>query len=890
MRVFGNLVDVRSGEGGLVVRSTVTLFGLIAAHTLLETARDTLFLTRLPPERLTWVYAALAGFALVAGRLNSQFVRNFGRRNALIFTLFVAAYGSVVLYLVPQTPLTFYALYVFSGLLGSVMVVQFWMFTGRLFTVAQSKRLFGLVAAGGVLGAVAGAGLAVPVVSRLPVELLLLAAAALFLFTATLLTSVRGDDAGIPVGGAAGSSLARGLALFRDNPYLGRLALLIAVSTGAVLATDYLFKSVAAARLAPSELGPFFAQFYAGLNAVALAVQLLVAQALVRRVGVIMAFSVLPFLLLLGTAATAVTGGAMLAVLATKGADGALRHSLHRICSELLWLPVPEGVRTQSKVFIDTVVVRGTQAITAALLLGATTMASGRAGVLAAVIAGLALAWLMLAMGLRRPYLELFRSALQANRPIPADEGVRLDLDSVEVVVEAMSSRDPARANAAIDLLASSGRSRLIPALVLYHESPDVLQKALEVIATPERSDWLPLAARLLEHDDQPVRFAALRALARVGHRASIEGRLLDISPAVRAHAAYWLAEARPEAPVELGEVQQILQMTGEAGAQAGIGLLEAIAAEGRQRWADVVLQAAESGDPRVTAAATRAMAKVADERFIPFLIRRLAFREGRAAVREAIVQLGEPALEALERALRHPDTDPRVRRHIPRTISRFGTQAAADVLAEQLAFETHGVVRYKVLRGLGRMAAEHPVRVDAAALEAQTRLNLVEHFRLAGLRAPLMAAAPAALGARRVHDLLVGLLNDKVDQALERAFRLLQLIHRQENLRLVFHASTAQDRQVRAQAMEFLDTLTLDASDPALRELLRLAVDDLPWPARLSRAAGWAGPAPASVADVMRILGRDSDEAMRTLAKHYQRLVAQPGLHSITTEVPRAG
>ena len=29
------------------------LLGLIAAHTLLETARDTLFLTRLPPERLT---------------------------------------------------------------------------------------------------------------------------------------------------------------------------------------------------------------------------------------------------------------------------------------------------------------------------------------------------------------------------------------------------------------------------------------------------------------------------------------------------------------------------------------------------------------------------------------------------------------------------------------------------------------------------------------------------------------------------------------------------------------------------------------------------------------------------------------------------------------------
>jgi len=32
----------------------------MAAHTLLETARDALFLARLPPSRLAWVYLAIA--------------------------------------------------------------------------------------------------------------------------------------------------------------------------------------------------------------------------------------------------------------------------------------------------------------------------------------------------------------------------------------------------------------------------------------------------------------------------------------------------------------------------------------------------------------------------------------------------------------------------------------------------------------------------------------------------------------------------------------------------------------------------------------------------------------------------------------------------------------
>src|SRR3954454_2435029 len=53
--------------------AALTLFSIVLAHTLIETARDALFLAALPPTRLPWVYGLIAVVTLagrrVAGRM-----------------------------------------------------------------------------------------------------------------------------------------------------------------------------------------------------------------------------------------------------------------------------------------------------------------------------------------------------------------------------------------------------------------------------------------------------------------------------------------------------------------------------------------------------------------------------------------------------------------------------------------------------------------------------------------------------------------------------------------------------------------------------------------------------------------------------------------------------
>jgi hypothetical protein len=784
-----------------------------------------------------------------------------------------------------------FALYLWSALLATVVSVQFWMLAGQLFTVAQGKRLFGPVAAGGVGGAVAGATLAAGALETMSVQSLLLVASALFLATAFGLTTVRTDELVAPdyvAEAAAAEAKKKGLrAMLREVPYLWGVAALVAISVAATLTTDYLFKSIApvAAERLHLPLGAFLARYYAVLNAASLVVQLFVAGRVLRRFGVIGGLLVLPALLLLGGTASIVLGG-VLAVMATKGADGALRHSLHRVSTELMVLPIPGEVRGRAKSVIDTTLARGVQAGTAAAILALAWFDLATPRTLAIVVAGLAVTWLLVAMSLRRPYLDLFRQALRRGS-LDMEDAPELDLGSVESVLEALSSPEPATVQGAMELLSQKGRARLIPALILYHHNEEILLRALELVARPDRTDWVPLTERLLAHPSERVRVGAVRALRNHSH--ALDKARSDPSPAVRAHAAFCLAHCEGRTDLTTDPlIAELLAAPGDAGRAARVAILDSIRDHADPRWADTILailrEATGPGgdgesrraDPELVEHAAAAMAVVKDPRFIDELVNMVHVRDRRSVVRQALVAYEDDAQEALEKALLDPATDAHLRTHLPRSISAFGNQRAADFLTKVLAGDLPGIVRYKALRGLGRLVADHRVRVDHGAIEREILANLTENLRLVALMLPLeegqQSAPDRTTGCGR---LVLGLLTDKHEQSLERAFRLLQITHKNEDLRSVHLAVRSGDKRTRANALEFLDALSFAGKTDGKvrsesRRLLRLVVDDLTPADRVARA-GEAVPAkPASYEDSLRLLLRDRDEALAGLAAYH--------------------
>src|SRR4026209_676121 len=68
---------------GPVAAATAVLFAILAGHSMLETARDALFLSSLPASRLPTVYVAIAVLAFALAAANRLLTRRFSRRGTL---------------------------------------------------------------------------------------------------------------------------------------------------------------------------------------------------------------------------------------------------------------------------------------------------------------------------------------------------------------------------------------------------------------------------------------------------------------------------------------------------------------------------------------------------------------------------------------------------------------------------------------------------------------------------------------------------------------------------------------------------------------------------------------------------------------------------------------
>ena len=195
------------------------------------------------------------------------------------------------------------------------------------------------------------------------------------------------------------------------------------------------------------------------------------------------------------------------------------------------------------------------------------------------------------------------------------------------------------------------------------------------------------------------------------------------------------------------------------------------------------------------------------------------------------------------------------VRRHIPRTLSRFGNERAAAILLDGLArAELDGVVRFKILRGLGRMRTDAPsLRLDRGALLALARTTIARVGSLEALHHGLQTADESL--RTPAHALLVALVARKVRMAMERMFRLLDLLDPGEPFERIWSGLDGADAARRASSRELLEYVI----DPSLRgEVLALV-------------EGRADRGGLTFAASVAALSRDESAPLRALAAEYR-------------------
>ncbi len=854
---------------------------VMAAHALVETARDSLFLSDVAARHLPYAYLGIAALSWGVLRASAALSARVPDRRLLLAASLVGVAAIDVAFYVLLSPgdvAGLFALYVVSGATVTVVTVQFWLLLEDSVTATEAKRTFAPVAAGGVAGALVGALLARAIVAWTSPRALLLAAAGIFLLASALPKHLLGGvgPARAPAASATAPAPAEHRSVLGLRDYQRRMVATIVLATTVVTGVDYVFKSEAAAALPADELPEFFATFYVGLNATALVVQLAASGKVLRGIGVSRALSVMPTLLAIFAALFAWAPGLVAAML-LRGTDGALRHSLQRTGVEMLYLPLAGEARGRVKAAVDGLGHRGGQALSSLLVLAAVSLGLGPRAIGVALLV-LVLVWLGALLALRPAYLGLYRARLD-----PRDAARRarpdLDLHALEAVLETLNSEDDRAVAAAIEFLEASGRTRSIPHVLLAHPSRRVVLRALDAFARDRTTAAGDAAAARLDHPDPEVRAAALRTVLAIDPRSPAAAALaLDRSPAVRATALVGTlvasggggsTRARLALAARNGSDTTRRALAAALAVQPCFSAPEVLACLVDERRARIVRASPEALD---------AMAAHPDPRSVASLLPMLVSAATRGKARDALLAVGGPALGALRAALVSGTAPRPIRRELPGAIARFGGAAAADALLTALDVERDAGVTERILRGLRAVRDADPaVELDRAVLDRA----LARAFARVRLLGRWEATCEAAHPRTPVAELLLASVREERAATVSSLFAILDLEAPGDGFDALRRGLASADRRVRAAAREILDHVVTGERRRALLD----AVDERRALGRRRHAARARRAGDAYAADLAAMLEAGGDTVRCVAAER----IGELGLIGLTGSLRRA-
>jgi ATP:ADP antiporter, AAA family len=387
-------------------------FALLCSYYIIRPMRDEMGIAG-GVEHLQWLFSGTFLAMLAVVPFFGWVTRRWVTRQFLPYTYYFFIANLLIFYVLFQTNLTHAhvarAFFIWVSVYNLFIVSVFWSFMADTFSNEQAKRLFGVIAAGGTAGALTGPVLtAVLVVHVGPVNLLPVSAALLAwtvvcihrliawrqsAATASPATgAVRGRTAtDRPVEKALGGSIFAGVGLVLRSSYLAGICLLIVLFSS--LATFLYFQQAQIVHDSfedPATRTAVFAAMDFSVNAITLFFQLFLTGRIISKIGMGWTLALVPLLLMVGFLALGVapvlTVIVVVQVLRRSG-----NYAVMRPAREMLYVVVSREEKYKAKNFIDTVVYRGGDAVSAWVYAGlqGAGLAASRIALAAVPLAGI---------------------------------------------------------------------------------------------------------------------------------------------------------------------------------------------------------------------------------------------------------------------------------------------------------------------------------------------------------------------------------------------------------------------------------------------------------------------------------------------------------------------
>jgi ATP:ADP antiporter, AAA family len=393
------VTGVARDERAALAWSFLYFFTLLCAYGLLRPLREEMGV-RHGVDRLQWLFSGTFVCMLLAQPLYGALVSRFERRIFLpaVYGFFIACL--VGFYLVFRAGawlgVAVPAFFIWVSVFNLFVVSVFWSFMSDIFTTDQAKRLYGIIAAGGTSGALAGPLVTALLVQQVGVPQLMLISALLLVAALVAIvrllpwaTERRGVDR--PIGG----TVLAGARLVVASPFLRLIAglLLLYVTVNTIL--YYQQAAVVAAAFGNSaDRAAYFARIDFAVNALTVVTQLVVTRVLLTRYGVTPLLMLSPLVVAVGFAWLAASPTPLL-LAGIQVVHRAGNFSLIAPARESLFTRVDRESRYKAKAFIDTAIYRGGDLVNG-WIMAAVVAAKMPLGQVALIGLAVAAAWALL--------------------------------------------------------------------------------------------------------------------------------------------------------------------------------------------------------------------------------------------------------------------------------------------------------------------------------------------------------------------------------------------------------------------------------------------------------------------------------------------------------------
>jgi len=361
------LFGIEESELRLALISGLLFFLILCGYYILRPLREEMGLNG-GIRNLPWLYLANLGimFALapVFGAVATRWARRFFLPAVYLFFMINMLGFFVAMKVVPETGQVLLGriFYVWVSVYNMWAVSLFWAFMADLYGLASSKRLFGVIAVGGSLGAVLGSS-----ITSLFVEIVgrpnLILVSAVFMLMASLTVIQLGRPLSATVTTSESSRnrghFWSGMTEFIRSPYLlaigAYLFLFSLSSTFLYFEQAEIIDAAVSTREAKAQI---FANIDVWVNVLTFFIQIFITGRLISRLGVGAVLLILPVLTVIGFLGLSIAP-VLPVLVAFQVLRRATNYALSRPARETLFTIVSRDQKYKAKSFIDTFVYRG---------------------------------------------------------------------------------------------------------------------------------------------------------------------------------------------------------------------------------------------------------------------------------------------------------------------------------------------------------------------------------------------------------------------------------------------------------------------------------------------------------------------------------------------------